>query len=127
MFARYALIMGPGQLPGMPITIEVREGAVCDPVIDLEPGQTLVFRVEIEQTGAEVARIPLRRELRSVEKILVGVDALDAEGVAHPGREVLTWQTIEAIAAFVQGDGTDVQRQALADGILAGRYRRDGI
>ena len=30
------------------------------------------------------------------------------------------WPDVERIAAFVRGDGTDAQRQALADGILSG-------
>lgn len=34
---------------------------------------------------------------------------------------ILPWQEVEQIAAYVRGDGSDVQRQALADGILEGR------
>lgn len=41
-------------------------------------------------------------------------------GVNNPF-EIVAWRTIEEITAWVAGDGTDAQRVALADGILAGR------
>jgi len=36
-------------------------------------------------------------------------------------RRLLPWRDVEEIAVFIRGDGSDAQRQALADAILEGR------
>ena len=40
-----------------------------------------------------------------------------------PGPRGVPWPNVEAIAMWVEGDGTDSQRIALADGIREGRHQ----
>lgn len=44
-------------------------------------------------------------------------------GVAHLGVDALTWRTVGELATWLEGDGTDAQRIALADALRSGRAR----
>lgn len=78
--------------------------------------QVLQVRVvvpDVDRKVETVLAIATMPAIHMVSKVTVEVEGPDTKATmtGHP------WQTIEEIAKYVEGDGTDSQRVALADGI----------
>jgi len=84
------------------------------PVVDEPMRLTLTYR----NTGLASQDVIVPPGGVPVFSVQVAVVTHDRNLIAA---ELKPWQSIEDIAAWVQGDGTDALRAALADGIREGR------
>lgn len=74
--------------------------------------------------GVELATVHLApgiQDVVGVQAVVIGRD-VDSNQMLHHV-ELRLWQSVEEIAKYIEGDGTDAQRMALADGIRQGPKR----
>lgn len=80
---------------------------------------------DVEAPDVVLARVhtsmPANGQLLQLQVLATYADAPDR--IVHNTIHFLPWDTIESIAAYVAGDGSDAQRVALADGIREGRRK----
>lgn len=69
----------------------------------------------------ELARVRLERDHQHRLAEYYAGEYAKAIGMPSDGAPRLPWAAADEVAAYVQGDGTDAQRLALAAGIRAGR------
>lgn len=81
-------------------------------------GQQLVIQLKIGALPISIVTVPERfARITRIHMTIYGTDSSDDCMQFDDSRPALT---IEAIADWVAGDGTDAQRVAIADGIRAG-------
>jgi hypothetical protein len=108
-------------------TVSLLDEGRRDPALVLYD-EPLIVEVRVGDTGPLVMRFATKKIVSITHLELRIAGAVSKNNGFGYGRHVIRgipWRTLEEIAAYVEGDGTDAQRMALADGIRTSRFETE--